>query len=215
MGQLFINNCSSRLTAAINASATSIGVTAGDGARFAAAGTLSTTNYLIGTLVKVSGYREVAWEIVKITGRSTDTLTIVRAQEGTTALSFSAGDVIDIRLTAAGVNEQNTYTPTVSAYSGTITTASATGRYTRIGRLWMVHVDITITTNGTGAGIVKVTLPATAAGHAIGAGIDAGTGDALTCQAATGEAMLYVRKYDHTYPGGDAKTLRCTVVFDS
>lgn len=103
MPQLRLNNLSSRLTAAITAGATTVAVTAGDGANFAAGGTLSASNYLMATLVTVSGYKEIAWEIIKVIGRSTDTLTIVRAQEGTTALAFAAGDVIDIRPTAGGV----------------------------------------------------------------------------------------------------------------
>jgi len=39
-------------------------------------------------------------EIVKVTARSTNALTIVRAQEGTTASAFSANDACDLRVTA-------------------------------------------------------------------------------------------------------------------
>lgn len=54
------------------------------------------------------------------------------------------------------------YTPTVTAGSGTFTTVSATGKYCKIGKtvFWRVHV--TITTIGTAAGGVYVTLPVTA-----------------------------------------------------
>lgn len=57
-----------------------------------------------------------------------------------------------------------TYTPTVSAQSGTITTASATGRYQRLsGNAVIVEIDITITTAGTGALSLLATLPVNAA----------------------------------------------------
>jgi len=101
MAQILLNNVSTKLTAAISAGATSITVTAGTGALFAAA---TGADWIIATLVKQSGFKEIAWEVVKITARSTDTLTIVRAQEAvtgaTTALSFSIGDTLDVRFTA-------------------------------------------------------------------------------------------------------------------
>ena len=44
-----------------------------------------------------------AWEIVKVTAVSTNTLTIVRAQEGTTAATWPVGTRIELRLTAETV----------------------------------------------------------------------------------------------------------------
>lgn len=44
-------------------------------------------------------------EIVKVTAYSGTTLTIVRAQEGTTALAFAAGDRAELWLTAAGITD--------------------------------------------------------------------------------------------------------------
>jgi hypothetical protein len=44
-------------------------------------------------------------EIVKCTARSTDVLTVTRAQENTTARAYSAGDRIEIRITAATFEE--------------------------------------------------------------------------------------------------------------
>ena len=43
-------------------------------------------------------------EIVKVTARSGDVFTIVRAQEGTSASSFSGGDKVELRITAGEMN---------------------------------------------------------------------------------------------------------------
>jgi hypothetical protein len=59
----------------------------------------------------------------------------------------------------------STYTPTVTAQVGTITTASATGRYKQIGKTVIAQVDVTITTAGTGSSSLQATLPVTAASN--------------------------------------------------
>lgn len=96
----FTNNAKSRLAANITASATTLSVTPGDGAKFPS---LTGSAYFYCTLVKADGTAE----IVKVTGRSTDTFTIQRAVEpinaAQTAYAFSAGDRIEIRLTTLGL----------------------------------------------------------------------------------------------------------------
>lgn len=96
----FTNNAKSRLAANITASATTLSVTPGDGAKFPS---LTGSAYFYCTLVKADGTAE----IIKVTGRSTDTFTIQRAVEpinsAQTAYAFSAGDRIEIRLTTMGL----------------------------------------------------------------------------------------------------------------
>lgn len=94
MGIKLTNNAFGTLAAGINSSATSITLTSGQGARFP---TLSAGDYFYATLVDTSNNLE----IVKCTARSTDVLTVVRAQESTTARAYNTGDRIEIRLTAA------------------------------------------------------------------------------------------------------------------
>lgn len=55
--------------------------------------------------------------------------------------------------------EEGTYTPTVAATSGAITSYTATAAYTRIGRQVIVTANVTITNAGTGAGTLTITLP--------------------------------------------------------
>ena len=81
----------------ITAGDTSVDVDSGDGALFPS---LAGSQYFYATLVDASANRE----IVKVTARATDTLTIVRAQDGTSARAFAQGDVIELRITAAAMN---------------------------------------------------------------------------------------------------------------
>lgn len=92
----FTNNATSTLASSINASQTTITVQSAGAALFP---TLSANDWCPITVVDGAGNME----IMKCTGRSTSTLTVVRAQEGTTGKSFSAGARVDVRLTAAAL----------------------------------------------------------------------------------------------------------------
>jgi hypothetical protein len=93
MGIKLTNNANATLATGINSSATSITLTSGQGARFP---TLGAGDFFYATLIDTSNNLE----IVKCTARSTDVLTVVRAQESTTARAYNTGDRIEIRLTA-------------------------------------------------------------------------------------------------------------------
>ena len=110
MGIKLTNNANATLAASINSSATSITLTSGQGARFP---TLSAGDYFYATLVDTSNNLE----IVKCTARSTDVLTVVRAQESTTARAYDTGDRIEIRLTAQTFTDA-TSLPTQTGNSG-------------------------------------------------------------------------------------------------
>ena len=92
----FTNNGHSTLAASASTSDTSITVASGHGARFPS---LSGSAYFFATLIDASNNLE----IVKCTARSSDVLTITRAQESTTARAFAIGDRIELRVTAAGL----------------------------------------------------------------------------------------------------------------
>lgn len=94
MSVLYTNNAYSTLAGAINSSVTTLTVATGEGARFPAIS--SSTDFFYVTVFNVS-----VSEIVKVTARSTDTLTIVRAQDGTTAQSFSSGDSVQLKVNKA------------------------------------------------------------------------------------------------------------------
>lgn len=88
--QLFINNASSLLAANITNIATSLAVTATEGGKFPAPATAD--EYFLITIAVGNSF-----EVVKCTSRTTDTLTVVRAQEGTVAQGWSSGALIELR----------------------------------------------------------------------------------------------------------------------
>jgi len=55
--------------------------------------------------------------------------------------------------------EEGTYTPVPVSSSGSITSYTSLGRYTKIGNLVSVMFQVLITNTGTASGILKVTLP--------------------------------------------------------
>jgi hypothetical protein len=90
----FTNNATSTLASGIASGALSLTVASGQGALFP---TLGGGDYFYCTLSNVAN----TIEIVKVTARSTDTFTIVRAQDNTTASAFVTGDKVELRLVAA------------------------------------------------------------------------------------------------------------------
>lgn len=100
MAVLLANNATSRLASSLTAAATTLSVTSGEGARFPSP---SGDQWFPLTLIKASG----ALEILKCTTRSGDVFTVARAQEGTAAQSFSAGDRVEVRATKAVFEDQS------------------------------------------------------------------------------------------------------------
>lgn len=95
--QLYANNATSTVAApGITNVATSLPLASGTGSLFPSP---TGSDYFILTLTQGSG-TETSWEIVKVTARSGDTLTIVRAQEGTSAAAWATGSKAELRLTA-------------------------------------------------------------------------------------------------------------------
>jgi hypothetical protein len=96
MGIQFTNNAVALTTAAIGSVDTTMTVTTGWGVLFPS---LTATDYFYLTLVSTTG----SYEIVKVTARTDDTFTIVRAQESTMALPFPANSRAELRITAATI----------------------------------------------------------------------------------------------------------------
>jgi hypothetical protein len=105
MPVLYANNAASRLAASITNVATSFSVTAGHGAKFPA---ITGGDYFYATLMDSAGNLEV----VKVTARATDTFTVARAQEGTTARAYSVNDIVDLRITKLMLDDFKTDTRT-------------------------------------------------------------------------------------------------------
>ena len=100
MAQIFKNNVWGQLASELASGATTATLNAGHG--FTDPG----TDWYLATLIGVTGTTETSWEIVKVTDVSANTLTIVRAQEGTSAVTWPAGTRIELRLTAGATESK-------------------------------------------------------------------------------------------------------------
>ena len=197
MGIKVANNAYGTLNAGISNVATTLVLNSGEGSRFP---TLSAGDYFYATLIDTSNNLE----IVKVTASATDTLTIVRAQDNTTARAFSANDRFELRPTAALFNELilanmglfKKADPTIVAWAktgaGTATTSSTL----------YIEVNGSIKTIASGT---SITMPTLSAGtdYAIWAKTD-GTLEATSNH--TSPPTANARKVGgfHYAPGGNA-----------
>ena len=94
----FSNNAKTTVASAVGTTDTSISVA--DASNFP---TLGAGDYTYATLAELSTPTNL--EIVKVTAISGSTLTVVRAQQSTSARSFSSGDACELRVTAGLVEE--------------------------------------------------------------------------------------------------------------
>jgi len=92
------NNSKGTLSAGISTGDLSLTLTPGDGAKFVP---VVSGDWFWGTLVTAATYATDSeiYEIVKVTLTTGDTFTIERSAEGTTALAFAAGDILEQRMT--------------------------------------------------------------------------------------------------------------------
>jgi len=114
-------------------------------------------------------------------------------------------DQVDIQVNGTGgaYNDPwQTYTPTVTSGTGSLTTVSATGRYKKHGSVIHFSMAITLTNIGTGATNIQCTLPvsALAQDRSFGSGREsASSGDILFWWNTTTRAII--TKDDGTFPG--------------
>jgi hypothetical protein len=124
-------------------------------------------------------------------------------------------DLLKIVATVVNANapaDWKTFTSPVISSIGTITSATCTGRYSRIGKIVFVSFEVDIITNGTGAGYVIITLPVvpnvvlpTSQGVLYGRDLVT-TGSALWAAINSGSGAV-IGVYNNTYPGGDGRKL--------
>lgn len=102
------------------------------------------------------------------------------------------------------------FTSTISASVGTITTKSAAAFYKidpNDPKVVYIRIAITVTTNGTGSGILQATMPFTAANDSVSgsmAGYEAVTGNSVIGKILANTSTLQSVFYNATYPGADS-----------
>jgi hypothetical protein len=110
------NNAQATLSSGINDSVTTI--TVSDGSLFPS---LTGAEYFYLTLEDVSYNRE----IVKVTARSGNDLTVVRAQDNTTARAFSTSDKAELRMVSAILTDLSAPSYIVAALAGLAVSAAS------------------------------------------------------------------------------------------
>lgn len=110
MSVKFSNNAKTTLSSGITSSATSIAVA--DASVFPS---ISGSEYFYVTFEDLSGNVE----IVKVTAVNSNTLTVVRAQESTTARAYASGDKAENRLTAGSLNDVSDQTVALTGAGAT------------------------------------------------------------------------------------------------
>jgi len=124
---LFTNNASTTLASNVLIGATSLTVATGYGSLFPA---LAGSEYFYCTLTNAAA---TIVEIVKVTARVSDTFTIVRGQDNTSAQAWSTGDKVELRLTAADLqnfpqlDSTNTFAQAQTFSAGITSTATPIG----------------------------------------------------------------------------------------
>jgi hypothetical protein len=100
--------------------------------------------------------------------------------------------------------EEGTWTPTITAYAGSITAYTSSGSYVKIGRVVFCTVYAVVSNAGTASNayvISNLPFPLATPLEVYGYGIDLLTNTGLVAYGAT-SSSLYVLKYNGTFPGG-------------
>jgi hypothetical protein len=107
--------------------------------------------------------------------------------------------------------EEGTWTPTVAANSGAITSYTSSGTYTKIGRQVTLMITFTITNNGTGSGDIRITnLPFTNSADNLGNGCgrENATGGFMVNAILSASGTIAVYQYNNSYPGGTGNSIK-------
>lgn len=135
--------------------------------------------------------------------------------------SIGAGDGLDYDPATGLMSLEFPYatgnwSPTLAAASGTISSYTATGIYTRVGRLVTATVNALITANGTGAQGVNVSLPfpAGAGTNHYGSGRETALSFAqLQISVTGGTSNAVCLTYNNGYPGGTGARIQFTITY--
>jgi hypothetical protein len=118
---------------------------------------------------------------------------------------------------AAGIEWNSTlwtsYTPTITANTGSFTTVTGTAAWIRIGKLCVLRYQITITTNGTAGGNIKFNLPFTAAAAVAGVTREVFSTGNLG-QAEINGADIFLTTITNGYPGADNRSFIGVVSYE-
>lgn len=157
---LFANEAVTTLSGSVSSGATTANLAAGSGAKFPSPGA---GEYFLATFKDAA--TQLNYEIVKVTSRTADVVTIVRAQEGTSAQAWAAGDIFGNFWTAGSADamlqqgqsqsqSQNFAIDTgaANAYVVALTPTVSTNTIGMPVRVFITHTNTTTSTLNVGAG---------------------------------------------------------------
>lgn len=102
---------------------------------------------------------------------------VLSLKQAVEILTAQRGDPLDAAVTLrtqidpADLSEWRTYTPVITPQFGAITTYTATGRYKLVGKTVFLNISVTITTAGTGSGVLFISLPEAVAAKSVSIGV--------------------------------------------
>lgn len=113
--------------------------------------------------------------------------------------------------------EEGTFTPTISSVSGAITSFTVNAaRYTKIGRVVHIVVQLAVTDNGTGAGAIAIGgFPYAAAVSTCGAVYNQSTGAMGSVFISASATDGFIHRYDGTYPVATGQTLQINLTYST
>lgn len=179
------------------------GITIANNAVRSSAGNHGIRVYRVSGTDTFDNIRIVNNDLVGAAADSADNLTYDSTQFGTNVVIEGNNGAADY------VPASATWTPTVDATSGTITTVTTpTAQYVRQGNVVFFTLAITVTDNGTGSGALRFTLPSTAlyAGTAVGRNTLNGVAGSATWAASAAQATYNTAT--GTYPVTSGQILR-------
>lgn len=110
-------------------------------------------------------YMAVDLEVVRVTSRASNTLTVVRGVSSTTAVTHSSGAAVTHVVAAEHFNDVSaatgawtSFTPTLTQ-SATVTKTTNHAKYIVLGKWMSVVVDMTVTGAGTANNAIVIGLP--------------------------------------------------------
>lgn len=163
-------------------------------------------NTVDGIRVTNAGAAPYARVVIIASGAVDTYIGIERAPAGATTTVADSGTNTSYLNKIEAYGDWTSYTPTVTASTGTITTVSGAGAYKRIGKTMHWRASVNMTTNGTGADFLIVTLPAdvVSLNRLTGVGIRTGDGVKVFFRNSVSKSNVYVEVLaDGTYPGVD------------
>lgn len=126
------------------------------------------------------------------------------------------GDLTLVDMQSVG-DAWTVYTPTLSAATGTFDSASAAGRWKRTGKTVQVRASATISTNGSAAVGVRMSLPVPAldAFHSFVGRENGITGKSVNAAIYPDTSTIHITFYDGTYPGADGHLVNIIGMYEA